>query len=338
MREICARAQAELIDGMMCLMLNRLQPRGKSEAIQPLDLERYVTQCNGLTLEQFYALEPMQEIRETRGILRWRSPVKTTFPENATARASLFVSPDGWSAPTVVFLHALMSASDLGYRRIARRFNEIGWNAVFPHLPFHYSRVPRGHFNGSLALTANLPRNGETLRQAVKEMRQLVNYCRARGSRRFGIIATSYGGWIGALLSFVEADLEFITLLQPIADVEQAIWDSPAGRAIRAQLMKAGVARGISLRHAHLSSPLHGKPLIDPSKITLIAGAYDRVVPVQTIERLAEVWGGLPVTVVPQGHFGYRAMRVALDRLFAAANSDPVRLASSRGNRIANSR
>ncbi|HZC36140.1 MAG TPA: hypothetical protein VE242_11030, partial [Chthoniobacterales bacterium] len=303
----------------MCLMLNRLQPRGRKEVIQRLDLERYINQCNGLTLGQFYALEPMEEIREARGFLRWRSPVETSFPENAKAYASLFVSPDGWSAPTVIFLHALMSASDFGYRRIAGRFNEIGWNAVFPHLPFHYSRVPRGHFNGALALTANLPRNGETLRQAVKELRQLIEYCRAREGRRFGIIATSYGGWIGALLSFVEADLEFITLLQPIADVEQAIWDSPAGAAIRAELIRAGVERGISLQHAHLSSPLHGKPLIDPGKITLIAGAYDCVVPVQTIERLAEAWGRLPVTIVPQGHFGYRAMRVALRELSARA-------------------
>jgi pimeloyl-ACP methyl ester carboxylesterase len=316
MREIYARTGAKLIDAVMCLLLNRLQPLGSNEAIHPLDLERYIARCNGLSLDQFYALEPMEEVRETHHALRWRSPVKTNFPENAIAQANLFLSAaEAWSAPTVIFLHALMSASDFGYRRIARRFNRIGWNAILPHLPFHYSRVPRGHFNGALALTANLPRNGETLRQAVKEMRQLMDYCRARGCRRFGMIGTSYGGWIGALLSFVEADFEFITLLQPIADVEQAIWDSPAGSAIRARLIRAGVQRGVSLQHAHLSSPLHGKPLLDSKKITLIAGAYDRVVPVPTIERLAQAWGGLPVTVVPQGHFGYHAMRVALREL-----------------------
>jgi hypothetical protein len=331
MREIYARAQAELIDAIMCLMLNRLQSLGRSEVIHPLDLERYVAECNGLSLVEFYALEPMQKVRETSHSLRWSSPVKTNFPENATAHARLFFSvAGGWSAPTVIFLHALMSASDFGYQRIARRFNENGWNAILPHLPFHYSRVPRGHFNGALALTANLPRNGETLRQAVKEMRQLINYCRARGCRRFGLIGTSYGGWIGALLSFVEADFEFVTLLQPISDVEQAIWESPATSAIRARLIKAGVEKGISLQHAHLSSPLHGKPLLDTKKITLIAGAYDRVVPVQTIEKLGQAWGGLPVTVVPQGHFGYRAMSVALRELFAGATRDARRAANSR--------
>ena len=321
MKEIYARTQAELIDAVMCLMLNLLLPRTSGEVVRPLDLERYIAQCNGLSLEQFYTIEPMVEVRETSDRLRWRSPVKTSFPENATAQAKLFLSvAGGWSAPTVILLHALMSTSDFGYTRIARRFNQSGWNAIFPHLPFHYSRVPRGYFNGALTLTANLPRNGETLRQAVKEMRQLMDYCRVRGCRRFGIIATSYGGWIGALLSFVEADFEFITLIQPIADVEQAIWDSPAASAVRAQLIRAGIKRGVSLQHAHLSSPLHGKPLLDSKKITLIAGAYDRIVPVQTIERLAQAWGGLPVIVVPQGHFGYRAMGVALRERLAVAD------------------
>jgi hypothetical protein len=52
------------------------------------------------------------------------------------------------------------------------------------------------------------------------------------------MIATSYGGWIGALLSLVEADFDFITLLQPIADIEQAIWESPADSSIRGRLAR----------------------------------------------------------------------------------------------------
>src|SRR5260370_37233340 len=201
MREIYARAQAELVDAIMCLMLNRLQSLGRREVIHPLDLERYVGECNGLSPIEYYALEPMQKVRETTHSLRWSSPVKTSFPENATAHATLFLSvAGGCSAPTVLFLHALMLASDFGYLRIAHRFNENGWNSIFPHLPFHYSRVPRGHFNGALALTANLPRNGVKLRQAVKEMRQLINYCPARGCGPFGPTGTIYGGMSQAIL------------------------------------------------------------------------------------------------------------------------------------------
>jgi hypothetical protein len=316
MRELLARTQAELIDAAMCFLLKQSQARTNNQAMHALELERYLVRCRKLTQQEFYAKEPMKEVHETSHTLRWRSPVDIGFPENAMAHVKLFRCAKGWSAPTVLFLHALMSASDFGYNRIASRFNRCGWNALFPHLPFHYSRVPRGYFNGALALTADLPRNGETLRQAVKEIRQLMEYCRMQGCRRFGLIATSYGGWIGALLSFVEADFEFIKLLQPIADIEEAIWESPVGAAIRARLIAAGLKTGITLEHAHLSSPLYGKPLVDSNRIRLIAGRYDRVVPVKTIERLAEAWGGLPVTVVSQGHFGYRAMGVALQEIF----------------------
>ena len=44
----------------------------------------------------------------------------------------------------------------IGYRRCADRFNELGWNACFLQLPYHYSRVPRGYWNGELAITADL--------------------------------------------------------------------------------------------------------------------------------------------------------------------------------------
>ena len=77
------------------------------------------------------------------------------------------------------------------------------------HLPYHYSRVPRGHFNGALALTSNLPQNAETMRQAVSEVRQLMEYLRGNGCPDFGMIGTSYGGWVGALVSFLEKEFRF---------------------------------------------------------------------------------------------------------------------------------
>jgi pimeloyl-ACP methyl ester carboxylesterase len=136
----------------------------------------------------------------------------------------------------VFFLHALMSASDIGYRRIAHRFNQNGWNAVLVYLPFHYARTPAGYVNGTLALTSELIRNAETIRQAVMETRQLLELFRSRGTDRFGLIATSYGGWAGSLLLSLEGDFEFAALLQPLADIEDAIWNSPAASAIRSRL------------------------------------------------------------------------------------------------------
>jgi len=84
-------------------------------------------------------------------------------------------------APTVLMLHALASTSDKGYRVWAGRFNAAGWNACFVHLPYHYSRVPPGCQNGELAITPDLVRTGQGLRQGVTEMRQLMAWLRGRG-------------------------------------------------------------------------------------------------------------------------------------------------------------
>src|SRR6202043_4143981 len=185
-----------------------------------IDLSRSIASGNGATVT-------------------WRGPIQTHFPPNNTARAEFFPSSHPRTAPTVLMLHALMSATNIGYRRWATRFNELGWNACFVHLPYHYSRVPRGHWNGELGITADLIRNAEGLRQGVIELRQLIDALREHGCNEFGILGTSYGGWIGALLAVVERDLRFVALMCPIVNVEHAIWQNPGAAFMRRELRRA---------------------------------------------------------------------------------------------------
>jgi len=216
-------------------------------------------------------------------------------------------------APTALILHALMSASDAGYRRVAAWFNRHGWNAVFPHLPYHYSRRPARSLNGELAITSDLVRNAEGLRQGVVELRQLMALLRTRGTREFGVVGTSYGGWTGALLSFLESDFRFVALVQPIVDVEKAIWQNPGAISMRRSLRALGHRPGATARHAHLLSPLHGVPLA--KNVFVTAGSYDRVSPAADLERLKSLWPGVKLLQVPQGHFGYRALPETLKQI-----------------------
>jgi pimeloyl-ACP methyl ester carboxylesterase len=208
-----------------------------------------------------------------------------------------------------------MSASRIGYSRCAARFNELGWNACFLHLPYHYSRVPRGYWNGELAISADLIRNAEALRQGVTELRQLMAALQARGCNEFGILATSYGGWMGALLATVERDFRFVALMSPIVNIEHAIWESPAGLFIRRELRRANIEPALIARHFHLSSPLHNQPLCDPARVLFVAGEFDSIAPAAHIETIHEKWRGSELLRVPQGHFGYRMMRDTLARL-----------------------
>ena len=229
-------------------------------------------------------------------------------------------SVDVRPATTVIkpnMLHALMSASQIGYRRWAAHFNARGWNACFVHLPYHYSRVPPGYFNGELAITADLVRNAEGLRQGVIELRQLIDALRAQGCTDFGILGTSYGAWIGALLACVEPDLRFVALMAPIVNVEHAIWESPAAIYMRRQLRRANIEPALIARHYHLSSPMHNQPLCGADRVLFVAGEYDLIARPEHIEELHQHWLGSELLKIPQGHFGYRMMRDTVARLEA---------------------
>jgi pimeloyl-ACP methyl ester carboxylesterase len=282
-------------------------------------MERYVEECERLNAQQYYASPHDNTLVEALGngrpTITWRSPLETQFPTNNIAHADFFPSARVRRAPTVFILHALMSTSPIGYRRCAEHFNELGWNACFTQLPYHYSRVPRGYWNGELAITCNLIRNAEGLRQGVMELRQLMSALRECGSGEFGVLATSYGGWIGALLAMVERDLRFAALMAPIVNIEHAIWESPAARSIRRELRGANIEPSLVARHFHLSSPIHNVPLCDASRVLFVAGEFDSIAPLQQLETIQQKWRGSELLRIRQGHFGYRMLRDTIARL-----------------------
>ncbi len=308
------RPWARVTDASTCALLNLAQWRHRHHATTRDNLETYLAACEPLTRDEYYAAPPLEPVEESPTHLVWPTPHTSGLDHNDRASAWLQACDRGWSAPTVLILHALMSVNDLGYRRLAAKFNALGWNAAFLHLPFHYARRPPGYLNGELAVTADLIRNGEGLRQGVSELRQLMQWLRNKGCREFGIYGTSYGAWSGALLASLEDDISFIALLQPVADVEHAIWQSPAGATIRRLLRRNGIDGSMTQRHAHLSSPLHTKPKTDPDRIILALGAWDRIAPPDRIEALAARWQTPHLLTAPQGHFGYVAAR----EMFAA--------------------
>ena len=317
------------VDSLLCASINWLHRRHPLNGHSRQEMERYLTTCERLSPQEYYvaaqangrngASKPaVNSIRDSRmAKLSWRSPIETAFAANNTARVDFFrTDARTWTeAPTVFMLHALMSSSPTGYYRWAEKFNRLGWNACFVHLPYHFSRVPTGYWNGELAITPNLIRNAEGIRQGVIELRQIMESLREHGCREFGVLATSYGGWIGALLTLVESDFRFVALMSPIVNVEQAIWHSPAARRIRRELVQANIERVLVARHFHLSSPLHCRPVCDPARILFVTGEFDSIAPPAEIEAIHQTWRGSELLRVRQGHFGHRMMKETIAHL-----------------------
>lgn len=311
-----ARVSARFSDWAMCMMMDVIQRRHRLTLQAPRDFRLYLERHAGMSRNEYFNAPPavlgdVSLLLKARTRLRWPSPISTPWPDNNHLHVDYYLGRGGPTAPTVIMLHALMSASDAGYRRWAARFNEAGWNACFLHLPYHYSRKPSGRLNGELAITADVIRTAEGLRQGVSETRQLLNFLRAQGCREFALWATSYGGWIGALLLSVETGIRWSTLMSPIVDVHHAIWESPAGAATRRELQRVGIDQATVERHYHLVSPLHAPPLDPQSRVLLFAGEWDRVVEASHVQDLHRAWPSSEYQSIPQGHFGYRMMREA---------------------------
>ena len=308
MRSLLHRGFGLAVDQVLCGTMAILHRRHAGRVSTRDAVEKYFSACERQTRAEYFALPASMEdlLEETPGTISWRSPAASVaeFPVNGRACAVLYrVRRD---APTVIMLHALMSASDVGYRFWARRFNSLGWNAAFVHLPFHYSRRPRGHLNGELCCTADLVLTGDTLRQAVVEIRQLMARLRVEGGSEFGLLGTSYGGWVAAILASLEPDLRFLALLAPMVNIGHALYEGPTSWAIRRHLMRAGLDRVLVDRHAHLSSPLRAPPAGHvASRTVIIGGAFDRIVRLVDLEALRESWPGSELLTVPQAHFGY---------------------------------
>lgn len=312
MKRTVEKSAAWAMDSAMCGMMNVVQWRRRAESCSRERLEEYIATHAPMTREEYFRMPQASRPRISRNLIAWESPIRTGHPENDLVTVDFFPAYDQ-GAPVVILLHALMSASTVGYRRVARWFNNRGWHAAFPHLPYHYSRRPRRTLNGELAITSDLIRNAQGLRQGVVELRQLMALLRARGTTEFGLVGTSYGGWTGALLSFVESDFRFVALVQPIVNVEKAIWENPGAVAMRTSLRALGHEPGVTRRNAHLISPLDGVPLT--RNVVVTAGLYDKVSPVADLRLLASRWPETRLLTVEQGHFGYRALRTTLDHI-----------------------
>lgn len=305
---------AALSDWVMCTMMDLVQRRHKLTLQSPRDFRLYIEQYANASRDEYYGAPKatpndysLLAQRHTR--LRWPSPIATPWADNNHAHVDYYLCDQGPQAPTVLMLHALMSASDVGYRRWAAKFNERGWNACFLHLPYHYSRKPSWRMNGELAITADVIRTAEALRQGVIEARQLMQLLRGHGCTEFGLWATSYGGWIGALLLSVESDFRWAGLMAPIVDMDHAVWHSPAGAGLRRELRRVNVEPSLIEPHFRLVSPLLGQPLDDSTRILLCAGDHDRVAEPEDIAALHRLWPRSEYFTVPQGHFGYQMMR-----------------------------
>jgi hypothetical protein len=146
------------------------------------------------------------------------------------------------------------------------------------------------------------------IRQSVVECRVVLRQLHQKGGRLFGGWGTSYGGWMMALLGCFEPLLQRLILVEPILNIDNAIWKAPNSVSTRAALRKIGLGPEDTSGSMRLVCPGKLKALLPANHILMLAGQYDRIAPPDEIEELSRHWGGTHFACFPQGHVGYTLM------------------------------
>lgn len=300
-----------MIDYTTFLSLNFWHWRHGVYASNPRELEDYRDRWVTCPAEEYYGVpkeatfEPGHSPESNSRRIKCPSPRPCDFEANNQMVVDVFQSYSWDKAPCVILLHGFMSASDTGYRLWARLLNKQGCNVLFYHAPYHYARTPRGYISGELAVSADLIRLAEGIRQAVTEMRLILSVLKARGVPGAGLFGMSYGGWVSALTTGFDDFVKMLVLVEPIVDMEHVMWECLATRTMRRQLAGRGVPRELVAQLFKLVSA-YERPARCPGKsILMLAGEYDKIAPAFAVRQLAQMWEG-HFRQYRQGHVGYK--------------------------------
>jgi pimeloyl-ACP methyl ester carboxylesterase len=127
--------------------------------------------------------------------LSWTSGIKTTSPENNTARAQFFPHTKDKKAAVLILPHWNAQAGT--YFDLCKIFNRIGFSALRLTLPYHEERMPPELERADYLVAPNVGRTLQSLRQSVVDTRSAVRWLKQQGYEKVGIVGTSIGSCVG---------------------------------------------------------------------------------------------------------------------------------------------
>lgn len=131
-----------------------------------------------------------EKVRGTHAdFLRFTSPVETPYPENNLVNARWF--PARGRRAVVLLPH--WNSDALHYNSLCQVLNWLGIAVLRVSMPYHDVRRPAGVHRADYAVSANIGRTIDSVRQGVIDVRCCFDWLQAQGYSRLGIVGTSLG-------------------------------------------------------------------------------------------------------------------------------------------------
>ena len=254
---------------------------------------------------EFFGYTRPADYRLREGVLRFTSPVRTPYPENNIVHGQWFPAEKRHKA-VLVLPH--WNAPHDAHNALARVFQKFGTPALRLSLPYHDYRMPAELERADYAVSSNVGRTIDAMRQAVIDIRAAADWLQQQGAERIAIVGTSLGS-CSAFLASAHDDRFVVNAFNHcstyFADV---VWTG-----LSTIHVKQGLEGNVDLETLRrLWLPISPTAYFDrfaakPKRSMFLYARYDTTFPLelsrQTIALASEYGLDHKVVVMPCGHY-----------------------------------
>lgn len=257
--------------------------------------------------------------------IRFPSPVTTSDTPNNTVHAELFVPKKPGRFPAVIVLD-IMDGSQIVSRGEALWLAQHDIAALTIVMPYYGPRRPPG---SPKMLSPDLSRSIANVRQAVLDCRRatafLANHPKVDPDR-LGVVGTSLGSLVGAVVAAAEPRLTTACLLLGGGGLVDAYWNHPKATTITSFLTLIGIDRVTISDIIAPVDPLTYAKQLKSKRLLLVAASRDDVVPPEATRRLWEATGKQRIVWFDATHVGaaayaFPAMEAVIEHIHGSSKT-----------------
>jgi dienelactone hydrolase len=172
--------------------------------------------------------------------LRFTSPVATPFPENNLVNARWF--PARGRRAVILLPH--WNSDALSYNSLCRLLNWMGIAVLRLSMPYHDIRRPAEIDRADYAVSANIGRTLDSVRQGVVDVRCCLDWLESQGYNRLGIVGTSLGSCYAFIATAHDPRIQVAAFNHASTYFADVVWHGQSTRHIR-----EGLETGIDLEN-----------------------------------------------------------------------------------------
>jgi dienelactone hydrolase len=171
-----------------------------------------------------------EKVRDTfADFLRFTSPARTPYPENNLVNARWF--PARERKAVVLLPH--WNSDAIAYTSLCRMLNFLGIAALRLSMPYHDIRMPAEISRADYAVSANIGRTIDAVRQGVLDIRCCLDWLQSQGYKQLGIVGTSLGSCYAFLAAAHDPRVRVAAFNHASTYFADVVWHGQSTRHIR---------------------------------------------------------------------------------------------------------